>query len=61
MLFTSVENKPKSELTRELNVNDKELRQTVNWRIFTLFEVNIIFDLSHKLNDFGEYQNEFPI
>jgi hypothetical protein len=23
----------------------------VNWQIFTLCEVNIIFELSHKLND----------
>jgi hypothetical protein len=26
----------------------------VNWQIFTLFEVNIIYELSHKLNDVGE-------
>jgi hypothetical protein len=23
----------------------------MNWRIFTLYEVNIIYELSHKLND----------
>jgi hypothetical protein len=23
----------------------------VNWQIFTLYEINIIYELSHKLND----------
>jgi hypothetical protein len=32
----------------------------VNWQIFTLCEVNIIYELSYKLNDVGEYQKEFP-
>jgi hypothetical protein len=32
----------------------------VNWLIFTLYEVNINYELSHKLNDVGEYENEFP-
>jgi hypothetical protein len=32
----------------------------VNWQIFTLYKVNINYDLSHKLNDVGECQNEFP-
>jgi hypothetical protein len=25
--------------------------EQVNWRIFTLYEVNINYELSHKLND----------
>jgi hypothetical protein len=31
----------------------------VNWRIFTLYEVNIKYELSHKWNDVEECQNEF--
>jgi hypothetical protein len=31
----------------------------VNWQIFTLCEVNIIYELSHKLNDVRERENEF--
>jgi hypothetical protein len=35
--------------------------ERIDWRIFTLIEVNIIYDLSHKLNDVGECQEvEFP-
>jgi hypothetical protein len=30
-------------------IADKD--SSTNWRIFTLYEVNIFYELSHKIND----------